>query len=84
VRIASIRLTILASSRTQRMPRGWRLSCVAVLVRLDAYRQAFEAFIHSFTTYRPLLLRIKSQYDAALDDALESAQENIHMRCDAP
>uniref|UniRef100_A0A7S1T9R7 Translin-associated factor X-interacting protein 1 N-terminal domain-containing protein n=1 Tax=Tetraselmis chuii TaxID=63592 RepID=A0A7S1T9R7_9CHLO len=51
-------------------------------IRLDAYRQAFEAFIHSFTTYRPLLLRIKSQYDAALDDALESAQENIHMRAE--
>eukprot|EP00873_Tetraselmis_striata_P044925 jgi/Tetstr1/465189/TSEL_000861.t1 len=51
-------------------------------MRLDAYRQAFEAFIHSFTTYRPLLLRIKAQYDAALDDALESMQENIHMRAE--
>eukprot|EP00951_Prasinocladus_malaysianus_P004382 scaffold30748_cov43-Prasinocladus_malaysianus.AAC.5 len=49
-------------------------------MRLDAYRQAFEAFIHSFTTYRPLLLRIKAQYDVALEDALESAHENVHMK----
>uniref|UniRef100_A0A061S9K7 Flagellar associated protein n=2 Tax=Tetraselmis sp. GSL018 TaxID=582737 RepID=A0A061S9K7_9CHLO len=51
-------------------------------MRLDAYRQAFEAFIHSFTTYRPLLLRIKAQYDAALEDALQSSQEHVHMKAE--
>lgn len=47
---------------------------------LDAHRQVFEAFIHSFTTYRPLLLGIKGAYEEALQDALASQAENIHMK----
>ena len=47
---------------------------------LDAHRQVFEAFIHSFTTYRPLLLGIKEAYEEALQDALASQAENIHMK----
>ena len=47
---------------------------------LDAHRQVFEAFIHSFTTYRPLLLGIKGAYEEALQDALASQADNIHMK----
>ena len=47
---------------------------------LDAYRQVFEAFIHSFTTYRPLLLKIRGAYEEALQDALSSQADNIHMK----
>lgn len=39
----------------------------------------FDAFLHSFTTYRSLLLRIKQEYDVALDDALASLYDNVHM-----
>lgn len=42
--------------------------------------QVFDAFLHSFTTYRPLLMRVKSEYDAALDDALSSLYDNVHMK----
>ncbi|KAK9808839.1 hypothetical protein WJX72_004735 [[Myrmecia] bisecta] len=49
---------------------------------LDAHRQTFEAFIHSFTTYRGLLLRIKAAYDAALEDALASSHDNVYMRAE--
>lgn len=76
---AGVALQVSGSPATARLTANC-CSCRCA-ARLDAYRQAFEAFIHSFTTYRPLLLRIKAQYDAALDDALESMQENIHMRC---
>jgi hypothetical protein len=44
--------------------------------------QVFDAFLHSFTTYRSLLMRIKSEYDAALDDALASVYDNVHMRAE--
>ena len=49
-------------------------------MRTDAYRQVFDAFLHSFTTYRSVLMRIKYEYDAALDDALASVYDNVHMR----
>lgn len=52
----------------------------ATQMRTDAYRQVFDAFLHSFTTYRSLLMRIKHEYDNALDDALASVYDNIHMR----
>lgn len=39
--------------------------------------QVFDAFLHSFTTYRSLLMRIKSEYDVALDDALASLYDNV-------
>lgn len=47
---------------------------------LEAYRQTFEAFINAFSTYRPLLTRVKEQYDRALDQALRSEHENVHLR----
>ncbi len=47
---------------------------------LDAHRQVFEAFIHSFTTYRPLLLKVRAAYEEALQDALTSQADNIHMK----
>lgn len=52
------------------------------LLECQAYRQAFDAFIQSFTTYRPLLMKIKKEYDVAFEDALKAAHENIHMRAD--
>lgn len=42
----------------------------------------FDAFLHSFTTYRSLLLRIKQEYDVALDDALASLYDNVHMKAE--
>ena len=44
--------------------------------------QVFDAFLHSFTTYRSILMRIKHEYDAALDDALASVYDNVHMRAE--
>ncbi|KAJ9528271.1 hypothetical protein QJQ45_014241, partial [Haematococcus lacustris] len=52
----------------------------AIQLRTDAHRQVFDAFLHSFSTYRSLLLRIKAVYDAALDDALASIYDSVHMR----
>ena len=60
-------------------PNNHRTLATANLV-LDAHRQAFEAFIHSFTTYRPLLLKVKEAYEEALQDALSSQADNIHMK----
>ncbi|KAG1675143.1 hypothetical protein FOA52_003366 [Chlamydomonas sp. UWO 241] len=54
----------------------------ATQMRTDAYRQVFDAFLHSFTTYRSLLMRVKHAYDAALDDALASVYDNVHMRAE--
>jgi len=51
-------------------------------MRLDAHRQCFELFINAFSTYRPLLQRIKEQYDEALNGALRSEQDNIQLRSD--
>ncbi|GIL71982.1 hypothetical protein Vretimale_589 [Volvox reticuliferus] len=54
----------------------------AAQLRTDAFRQVFDAFLHSFTTYRSLLLRIKQEYDVALDDALASLYDNVHMKAE--
>ncbi|KXZ47084.1 hypothetical protein GPECTOR_38g321 [Gonium pectorale] len=54
----------------------------AAQLRADAFRQVFDAFLHSFTTYRSLLLRIKQEYDVALDDALASLYDNVHMKAE--
>jgi hypothetical protein len=54
----------------------------ATQMRTDAYRQVFDAFLHSFTTYRAVLMRIKHEYDEALDDALASVYDNVHMRAE--
>jgi hypothetical protein len=55
---------------------GWAAS----MLRLDAYRQVFEVLINSMTTYKPILRKIKKQYDMAVEDALKTFFENIHMR----
>lgn len=54
----------------------------ATQMRTDAYRQVFDAFLHSFTTYRSILMRIKHEYDGALDDALAAVYDNVHMRAE--
>lgn len=36
----------------------------------------------AFTTYRPLLQRIKGEYDVALDEALKCSHENVIMRAE--
>lgn len=51
-------------------------------LRLDAYRQVFETLINSMTTYKPVLQRIRNQYDTALDEALKTTYEHIHMRAE--
>jgi len=56
------------------------IKAIAANLHLDAHRQCFELFINAFSTYRPLLQRIKAQFDAALDDALKSEQHNIELR----
>lgn len=60
------------------MRAGWAAS----MLRLDAYRQVFEALVNSMTTYKPLLMRIKHEYDIALEDALKSSYQNIQMRAE--
>jgi len=40
----------------------------------------FDAFINAFTTYRPLLTKVKEHYDRSLDRALRSEHENVQMR----
>ncbi|DBA77600.1 TPA: hypothetical protein ACH3X1_009400 [Trebouxia sp. C0004] len=57
-----------------------RSSLTTANLVLDAHRQVFEAFIHSFTTYRPLLLKVRAAYEEALQDALTSQADNIHMK----
>ncbi len=57
-----------------------RSSLTTANLVLDAHRQVFEAFIHSFTTYRPLLLKVRAAYEKALQDALTSQADNIHMK----
>ena len=51
-------------------------------LQLEAYRQTFEAFINAFSTYRPLLTRVKEHYDRALDRALRSERENATLRAE--
>lgn len=55
---------------------------VAANMSLDAHRQCFDAFIQAFNTYKPLLNKIKQEYDTALDAALRAEHENIHMRAE--
>ena len=57
-----------------------RSSLTTANLVLDAHRQVFEAFIHSFTTYRPLLLKVRAAYEEALQDGLTSQADNIHMK----
>ncbi len=45
-------------------------------------RATFLFLLHSFTTYRSLLLRIKQEYDVALDDGLSSLYDNVHMKAE--
>eukprot|EP00002_Diphylleia_rotans_P031244 TRINITY_DN6482_c0_g1_i5.p1 TRINITY_DN6482_c0_g1~~TRINITY_DN6482_c0_g1_i5.p1 ORF type:complete len:626 (+),score=140.88 TRINITY_DN6482_c0_g1_i5:1094-2971(+) len=45
------------------------------MARLLVFRACFEMFIDSFTTYRPLLSRIKQEYDLVL----ESLDSQIHQ-----
>ena len=59
-----------------------RLALSAANLRLDAHRQVFEMFIQAFTTYRPILRRIKDSYDEVLDDGLRASHENIVMRAE--
>jgi len=54
----------------------------AANLRLDAHRQVFEAFIQAFATYRPLLRRIKDEYETVLDDGLRASHENVIMRAE--
>jgi len=54
----------------------------AQLLDLDAHRAVFEAFVHAFGTYRPLLSEIKARYDAALENALKSERENASLRAE--
>jgi len=54
----------------------------AIQMRTDAYRQVFDAFLHSFTTYRSVLMRIKHEYDVSLDDALASVYDHVHMKAE--
>lgn len=49
---------------------------------LSARAQVFDGFLHSFTTYRSLLTRIKGEYDRALDDALKSVFDHVHMQAE--
>merc|ERR1719284_1937139 len=62
--------------------RGTNRAMGAANLRLDAHRQVFEAFIQAFTTYRPLLRRIKDEYEQVLDDGLRASHENIVMRAE--
>ena len=61
-----------------------RESWAAATLRLDAHRQVFETLINSMTTYRPVLTRIRQQYDAALDEALKVSYEGVHMQVCTP
>tara|TARA_B110000977_G_scaffold199110_1_gene285531 strand:- start:3905 stop:4954 length:1050 start_codon:yes stop_codon:yes gene_type:complete len=49
---------------------------------LDAHRQTFDAFIDAFTTYKPLLVEIKTTYDRALDRALQSERACAGLRAE--
>lgn len=64
--------TYCAHTRRRR-PAAWQ-SAISYNV------QAFEGFLQSMTTYRPLLLRIKAAYDPVLRDAMASTYDNVHMK----
>lgn len=40
----------------------------------------FEILINAMTTYKPILKKIKRQYDWALEDAMKTSFENIHLK----
>ena len=71
-----------ANERMVSGPSHGKGSKSAANLRLDAHRQVFEAFVQAFATYKPLLSRIKNEYDAILDDSLRSAHENVVMRAE--
>jgi hypothetical protein len=54
----------------------------ALKIETEAHREVFDAFMHSFTTYRDVLGRIKTVYDVALDDALAAAFDNAHIKAE--
>ncbi|KAF6253169.1 hypothetical protein COO60DRAFT_1670071 [Scenedesmus sp. NREL 46B-D3] len=54
----------------------------AAKLNVDVYRRVFHMFIASMTTYRPLLLRIKTAYDTALEDAAGSAYDHVHLQAE--
>ncbi|KAI8465116.1 MAG: hypothetical protein J3K34DRAFT_525665 [Monoraphidium minutum] len=78
LRLAAQLAARLQAART--LHGGTGFSYGAAMLELGAYRQAFEGFLQATTTYRPLLLRVKAAYDAALRDAAASAHDNAHMR----
>lgn len=61
---------------------GQRNPDAAACLKLDVYRQVFDAFIAGFEAYRPLLTQVKDSYDAALKQGLQCALENINLRAD--
>jgi hypothetical protein len=50
------------------------------MLQLDAYRQVFDILINSMTTYKPVLQRIRKNYDTALESAMKSSFDNMHLR----
>ena len=50
------------------------------VVAANPNMQVFEILVNAMTTYKPLLKRIKRQYDRALEDAMKSSFENIHLK----
>ncbi|KAA6423704.1 MAG: hypothetical protein FRX49_06275 [Trebouxia sp. A1-2] len=59
---------------------GQRNPDAAVCLKLDVYREIFEAFIDGFAAYRPLLAQVKDAYDTALQQGLQCALENMDLR----
>ena len=50
------------------------------VVAANPNMQVFEILVNAMTTYKPLLKRIKRQYDRALEDAMKSSFENINLK----
>jgi len=59
-----------------------------LIINPQSFRQTFEAFINAFSTYRPLLTRVKDHYDRALDQVcrgqktgygVNSSQSGLHF-----
>ncbi|DBB06467.1 TPA: hypothetical protein ACH3X1_012023 [Trebouxia sp. C0004] len=59
---------------------GQRNPDAAVCLKLDVYREIFEAFIDGFAAYRSLLTQVKDAYDTALQQGLQCALENMDLR----
>ncbi|KAJ3216775.1 Translin-associated factor X-interacting protein 1 [Dinochytrium kinnereticum] len=49
--------------------------------RLQVYREAFDAFIHEFKTYEPILSEIKNEYEMALTTHQALVEELEPLRC---